>query len=215
MAPGATAFTLSTAELSFLHQSLSLHPAVRSDTRSAQDFRPVTAELDFLPSTYGSARAQLEDGSAAIVGIKASVAASRNAGLARWTSDQGEDESTRSAGSSGDTWFEVNVHIPDQRDDDTLPVYLGETILEALHSSSYLSSRCRINSRFHWKLYIDVREGTVVCDRARAMADVCKGPPSDSSLLIPTSATVTDDSPRPLVDTTARPGLAGRRGRPV
>lgn len=156
MAPLTNSSLLSPAELSYLHQSLTYDPPVRPDNRKATQFRSVTAELDFLPSTYGSARVQLEDGTAAIVGIKADVEKTRDRIQSTRVFHEEEDSKVKAAIVSQDDWIEVNVNIPDSRDDDTLPIYLGQLILESLQSSGHLPSRCRINSRFHWKLYIDV-----------------------------------------------------------
>ena len=42
------------------------------------------------------------------------------------------------------------------RDDDALPVFLSAMLTEALHADGGLKDRLWINSRFHWRLYIDV-----------------------------------------------------------
>ncbi|KAL2377730.1 hypothetical protein RJZ90_006513 [Blastomyces dermatitidis] len=66
--------SLSPAELSYLHTSLSYpRNPVRTDGRSATQFRPLTAETDILPGANGSARIGFADGTQAIVGVKAEV----------------------------------------------------------------------------------------------------------------------------------------------
>ncbi|KKZ64192.1 hypothetical protein EMCG_01540, partial [[Emmonsia] crescens] len=66
--------SLSPAELSYLHTSLSYpHNPIRTDGRAATQFRPLTAETDILPGANGSARIGFADGTQAIVGVKAEV----------------------------------------------------------------------------------------------------------------------------------------------
>ncbi|ETS78751.1 hypothetical protein PFICI_08604 [Pestalotiopsis fici W106-1] len=68
---------LSPAELAYLHSTLSLHPPIRPDGRTASQFRPLTAETGILPGTNGSARICFADGTEAIVGVKAEVERTR------------------------------------------------------------------------------------------------------------------------------------------
>jgi exosome complex component RRP42 len=122
-----------------------------------------------LPGTNGSARICFADGTEAIVGVKAELEKIRNAlGI----NDEGlrvetEHEQAGETVDKGDkvhqekgenNWAEVSIEIPGFRDDDALPVFLASMLSEALLASGDLLARLRINRRFHWKLYIDVRD---------------------------------------------------------
>lgn len=163
MAP-YTGIALSPAELSYLHASLSQTPPIRPDGRSATTFRPVVAETDILPSANGSARICFSDGTEAIVGVKAEVEQSERRGAGFQTRPSmddvamGDDEEEEGRGGRGEeSWVEVSIQIPDMRDDDALPVFLAAMLTEALLASGDVKDRLFINSRFHWRLYIDVR----------------------------------------------------------
>jgi exosome complex component RRP42 len=162
MTPSSNQVLLSPAELSYLHTSLSLQPPIRPDARSSTQFRPLIAETDILPSTNGSARICFADGTEAIVGVKAEVEKStpRSAALLETSAtadDDDEDENTPEAGRSGENaWVEVTVEIPGFRDDDAMPVFLAALLSEALLADGEFTRRLWINSRFHWRLYVDV-----------------------------------------------------------
>ncbi|OBT96757.1 hypothetical protein VE01_04201 [Pseudogymnoascus verrucosus] len=160
MAPTSTQLLLlSPAELSYLHTSLSLHPPLRPDSRTATQFRPLAAETDILPSTNGSARICFADGTEAIVGIKAEVertAQQPGAGEGFVDVDE-EDEEGRGGKKGGDNkWVELSIDIPGFRDDDAMPVVLSSILAEALLADGSFTPRLWINRRFHWKLYIDI-----------------------------------------------------------
>lgn len=53
-------------------------------------------------------------------------------------------------------WVEVAIDIPGYRDDDALPVFLAAMLTEALLADGRLKDTLYINTRFHWRLYIDV-----------------------------------------------------------
>lgn len=168
MAPVQAAVNLSPAELSFLRSTLSQNPPLRFDhTKGPRDFRSMRAEYDVLPTANGSARIALEDGTEALVGVKAEVEKSQwrptpggheniftaNAGGKMALDGEEEDEST---GKGLNAWVEMSVEIPGFRDDDALPVFLASMLSESLLASGDLKDRLYINRRFHWKLYIDV-----------------------------------------------------------
>lgn len=167
MAPiQASQVLLSPAELSYLHSSLSLDPPIRPDGRSPTQFRPLVAESDILPAANGSARVCFSDGTEAIVGIKAEVEKSQwrptpekkpALSVAGADVDMDEDDEEET-GSGENSWVEMSIEIPGFRDDDALPVFLSAMLTEALLASGDLKDRLYINRRFHWKLYVDVRE---------------------------------------------------------
>ncbi|KAI9697176.1 MAG: hypothetical protein M1836_004740 [Candelina mexicana] len=174
MAPTSVSQTLcSPAELSYLHSSLSLTPPTRPDLRTPSQFRPLVAESNILPGTYGSARICFADGIEAIVGVKAEVeqssprtsaADSTHLGIggssqddnnASEEDDEDETQGTR-RGKGQNAWVELAIEIPGYRDDDTMPVFLAAMLNEALVASGDLPDRLYLNRRFHWKLYIDI-----------------------------------------------------------
>jgi exosome complex component RRP42 len=168
MAPSATQqVLLSPAELSYLHTSLSHNPPIRPDARTASQFRPLIAESDILPGTNGSSRICFADGTEAIVGIKAEVEKSRPSYQAKEEAslgegDDNEDEETRRGEKKDEAktglteWVELTVEIPGFRDDDSMPVFLAAMLTEALLADGEFTRKLWINSRFHWKLYLDV-----------------------------------------------------------
>jgi exosome complex component RRP42 len=156
-----TNIPLSPAELSYLQTSLSATPPIRPDGRSPTQFRPLVAEADILPSANGSARVCFSDGTEAIVGVKAEVEKSR---AARQTEgegkgedvEMGEDINATGEGKGRNEWLDVAIDVPGLRDDDALPIFLGAMLSEALCADGGLRDRLWINSRFHWRLYVDV-----------------------------------------------------------
>lgn len=156
---------LSPAELSYLHTSLSLTPPIRPDARAPTQFRPLVAETDILPGTNGSARICFADGTEAIVGVKAEVEKSVTREGNREIDPRGEpggdededQKASRDSSRAGDNaWVEMTVEIPGFRDDDSMPVFLAALLNEALLADGEFTRRLWINSRFHWKLYVDV-----------------------------------------------------------
>jgi exosome complex component RRP42 len=160
MAPQHALVNLSPAELSFLRSSLAQTPPVRLDvTKGPRDFRSMRAEYDVLPSANGSARIALEDGTEALVGVKAEVEKTRQQPVLGEPEDvdMGDaDSADESKGKGQNAWLEMSVEIPGFRDDDALPVFLASMLTESLLASGELKDRLYINRRFHWKLYIDI-----------------------------------------------------------
>ncbi|EEH35223.1 hypothetical protein PAAG_06270 [Paracoccidioides lutzii Pb01] len=144
--------SLSPAELSYLHTSLSYpNNPIRTDGRSATQFRPLTAETDILSGANGSARIGFADGTQAIVGVKAEVERTVVGSVLDGDGDLGgeeggggneegteegteEGEARKRAGRRGgeSSWVEMSIEIPGLRDDDSLPVFLAEMMREAL-----------------------------------------------------------------------------------
>ncbi|KXT12495.1 hypothetical protein AC579_7347 [Pseudocercospora musae] len=168
MAPYTNNIPLSPAELSYLHTSLSQDPPIRPDGRAPAQFRPLIAETDILPSTNGSARICFADGTEAVVGVKAEVEKRRRRGGVRVAEGElglaedinmsgGDDEEEGKGGRGEESWIEVSIEIPGIRDDDALPVFLGQMLLEALLADGgMVKDRLWINERFHWRLYVDI-----------------------------------------------------------
>ncbi|KAI5795044.1 ribosomal protein S5 domain 2-type protein [Geopyxis carbonaria] len=128
---------LSPAELSYLRTSLTLSPPIRPDSRAPTDFRPLTAEIDILPSTHGSSRLVWPDGGECIVGIKAEV------------------EPTDKTGDKPGARVTVSVEVGGgARDDDPLAVFLAATVEDMLGKK--LAGRLGIGERWGWRVYIDI-----------------------------------------------------------
>ena len=161
MPPQGPLVNLSPAEISFLRSTLSQTPPLRLDiTKGPPDFRSMRAECDVHPSANGRARIALEDGTEALVGVKAEVETTPQrpalAGQDHAVVHCGDEDSDAEAqGRNG--WIEMSVQVPGFRDDDALPVFLASMLSESLLASGELKHRLYINRRFHWKLYIDVR----------------------------------------------------------
>ena len=166
MAP-ASGVLLSPAELSYLHTSLAQTPPIRPDGRSPTQFRPLIAETDIIPSANGSARICFADGTEAVVGVKAEVERSRSVrgalsgenesgqeGARDVEMGDGDEDGVRAEGE--DAWLEIAIEIPGYRDDDALPVFLSAMLTEAMLADSQFKTKLYINTRFHWRLYVDV-----------------------------------------------------------
>ncbi|RPB25891.1 hypothetical protein L211DRAFT_769315, partial [Terfezia boudieri ATCC MYA-4762] len=136
---------LSPSELAYLTTSLVLSPPIRPDSRAPTQFRPLIAELDILPSCNGSARMVWADGAECVAGIKAEVA--RTEDIFGVPTEVAEE-----------SWVEVGVDVQGLRDDDALNVFLAGVVQEGLFAGDGggLTSRLKLNDRFHWKVYIDV-----------------------------------------------------------
>ncbi|KAF2197109.1 exoribonuclease family protein [Delitschia confertaspora ATCC 74209] len=168
--PPSLQVNLSPAELSFIRSSLAQTPPIRLDhAKGPKDFRSMRAECDVLPGANGSARIALEDGTEALVGVKAEVEKSQWRPVpgesARLTAagevtmldvDDAADKDENTKGKGQNSWVEISVEVPGFRDDDALPVFLAAMLTETLLASGELKDRLYINNRFHWKLYVDV-----------------------------------------------------------
>ncbi|KAK1915445.1 hypothetical protein P3342_003255 [Pyrenophora teres f. teres] len=128
MAPQQALVNLSPAELSFLRSTLSQTPPIRLDvTKGPRDFRSMRAEYDVLPTANGSARIALEDGTEALVGVKAEVERSRQRprlgehGVDVDMEDgdgDGSEDADDSKGKGQNAWVEMSVEVPGFREDD-------------------------------------------------------------------------------------------------
>lgn len=165
MPPSATPqILLSPAELSYLHSSLSLSPPIRSDGRTATQFRPLVAETGILSGTNGSARICFADGSEAIVGVKAEIEKCLPMEPNGTVQDIDIEKlslinttnTRRKKNAKWNLWVEVDVELPGYRDDDAMPVLLASILTEALLADGQQPAGLHINRRFHWKLYLDI-----------------------------------------------------------
>ncbi len=193
MAPTSTP-SLSPAELTYLHSSLSLTPPIRPDARTPTQFRPLVAETDILPSTNGSARICFADGTEAVVGVKAEVEKTKSTG-------QPED-SVESAEEGQEQWVELSVEIPGFRDDDGLPIFLAEMLREGLVGEEGLQQRLVVNRNWHWRLFIDVSTDfwmrcSMLVHRLILATDLTSLPSS----LIPSSVIIIDNASGPYIHT--------------
>lgn len=163
----ATHVLLSPAELAYLHASLSLLAPLRPDGRAPTQFRRLQAETGVLPGANGSARVCFQDGTEAIVGVKAEVEKTKTLGRDAEEEEGGfdigvnavedDDEGTSEDERKGSNeWVEMTVEIPGQRDDEAGTVFLAAMLSEALLADGEFVRRLWINRRFHWKLYLDV-----------------------------------------------------------
>jgi exosome complex component RRP42 len=187
MAPQTPALVnLSPAELSFLRSSLAQTPPIRLDvTKGPRDFRSMRAEYDVLPGANGSARIALEDGTEALVGVKAEVERTPQRPSLQEDEDveMRDEDVDESRGKGQNSWVEMSVEVPGFREDDSLPVFLASMLTESLLASGELKDRLYINRRFHWKLYVDV--GSDMCYyQTRLTANRCSSslPPSRTRL---------------------------------
>jgi len=144
-------FSLSPAELDFLHSSLSLQPPIRPDSRGSTDFRPLSAETDILPAANGSAHLSFADGSEAIVGVKAEVEKTIN--RSKVNSDHGNSAPEKP--SSSPSWISLTITLPNLRDDEPSLSFLSSTLLEPLLASG-LTDALPINKNWHWHLCVDI-----------------------------------------------------------
>ncbi|KKA27809.1 hypothetical protein TD95_003918 [Thielaviopsis punctulata] len=152
---------LSPAELAYLHDSLSLTPPIRPDGRKSTQFRPLTAETGVLPGTNGSARVCFSDGTEALVGIKAEIERTATPGQLAVHEDETEEKQDRAGDEAGDVrahneWVEISIEIPGYRDDESSTIFLASMLNEALVADGSFAKKLTINSRFHWKLYLDI-----------------------------------------------------------
>lgn len=167
MAPLNSNTHLSPAELSYLHTSLSSDPPIRPDARLATDFRPFSAETCVLPNTMGSAHVGFADGREAVVGIRAEVEKTPNTTTTMSNDEQDVDMPDTNPvkpprnGSGKSAWITLSLTLPGLRDDDKDLVFLEEMLRETLVApatgvTGSLLDALVINTRWHWRLYIDV-----------------------------------------------------------
>lgn len=172
MPASSTTTLLSPSELAYLHSSLSSHPPIRPDSRLATDFRPFSAEINVLPNTMGSAHVGFADGREAVVGIRAEVERTLSTQHQDVNVDVhmgGVDDEKKQHTSGNTSWISLSLTLPGLRDDDQGLVFLEEMLREVLIAprngtsdqatngkAGSLQDALIINSRWHWRLHIDV-----------------------------------------------------------
>ncbi|ODQ80683.1 hypothetical protein BABINDRAFT_160919 [Babjeviella inositovora NRRL Y-12698] len=123
---------LSPAERSYLHDSLALQPPIRPDARSPAQFRPLEASISFLPSSNGSARIRLSDGSECIVSVKSKVVLTANVS----------------------SLILVDVDVSGYRDDSNFVSNLNYH-LQSILNSHFPTAVLRLTSRYSFKIFVD------------------------------------------------------------
>lgn len=132
---------LSPAELAYLKTSLEGKDPVRPDARSLNQFRPLQASSNFLPTANGSARVRTADGGECIVGVKSKVVLLNASPDKPYPVDQ---------------LVSVEVEIAGLKDGHAFPSMIASTIQQMLINSQILGGeRLKLTSRFAFKLYID------------------------------------------------------------
>lgn len=186
--PPAHTSLLSPPHLAYLHASLSLRPPIRPDARTPTSFRPLLAETDLLPAANGSARICFADGTEAIVSVRADVertvgSGGELAGVGRVAGGgtgivgmrEGDEKEGRKGGGE-DSWVEVTVEVAGQQQQqqqrggggggggggETAMGFLEQVLWEGLvgddGGGGGLRERLRLGERWHWRLFVDVRD---------------------------------------------------------
>lgn len=125
--------SISITEKSYIYDSLALSPPLRTDGRSAHQFRPVEVSTDFLPNSNGSSRIVVSGGSECIVSVKSKV-----------VDHNVEDE-----------LLAVEVDIQGHRDDSPLVLSMSSLLSSVLKQRIDVSC-LKLTQRYSFKLFIDV-----------------------------------------------------------
>lgn len=123
---------LSPAERSYLYDSLTETPPLRPDGRKKFQFRPLEAKTAFLPTSNGSARIRMADGSECIVSIKSKVVM-----LAREPN-----------------LIECDVDVSGFRDDSNFVSNLKFNLTD-LFIKNFPTKNLHLTTRYAYKLFID------------------------------------------------------------
>lgn len=123
---------LSPAERAYLYDSLVQSPPIRPDGRKEYQFRPLEATTAFLPSSNGSARIRMADGSECIVSVKSKVVMiAKEPNL-----------------------VEVAIDVAGFRDDSNFVSDLKFTMTD-LFIKNFPSTRLHLTTKYAFKLFID------------------------------------------------------------
>lgn len=134
---------LSTSQLSYLYSSLLQVPSIRPDARKSTEFRPLFAQINILPLTYGSSRVKWDD-THVVVGIKAEIINAIDL--------QTSDESKK----GGKVTVSVEI-FPDTSqedyDDDLMSAFLTQSLQQSL--SGIRLENLLVTSTKAWNIFID------------------------------------------------------------
>lgn len=123
---------LSPAERAYLFDSLAMSPPIRPDGRKSFQFRPLEAKTAFLPSSNGSARIRMADGSECIVSVKSKVVLiAKEPNL-----------------------IECDVDISGFRDDSNFVLNLKFNMTD-LFEKNFPTKNLHLTSKYSFKLFID------------------------------------------------------------
>ncbi|KAG7699094.1 hypothetical protein KL930_002119 [Ogataea haglerorum] len=124
---------LSTAEKSYIYDSLAGKNSARTDSRKNNEFRPLKAVCSFVPNCNGSSRVYNPDGIECITSVKAKVIK---------TKDLSE-------------LINVDVDIEGQRDNSSLCLNLSAMIQRAL-VNNFEFEVLRLTDKYYFQLYVDI-----------------------------------------------------------
>lgn len=123
---------LSPSEREYLYDSLTATPAIRPDGRKHFQFRPLEAKVDFLPSSNGSSRIRMTDGSECIVSVKSKVVLiAKEVNL-----------------------IECDVDLAGFRDDSNFVANLKFNLTD-LFTKNFPTRKLHLTSKYAYKLFID------------------------------------------------------------
>ncbi|KAG7860318.1 hypothetical protein KL939_001804 [Ogataea angusta] len=124
---------LSTAEKSYIYDSLAGENSTRTDSRKNNEFRPLKAVCSFVPNCNGSSRVYNPDGIECITSVKAKVIRTKE------LSDL----------------INVDVDVEGQRDNSTLCLSLSAMIQRAL-VNNFDFEVLRLTDKYYFQLYVDI-----------------------------------------------------------
>ncbi|KAG5520140.1 hypothetical protein PMAC_001216 [Pneumocystis sp. 'macacae'] len=134
---------LSASQLSYLRSSLLQVPSIRPDARSPSQFRPLFAQVNILPLTYGSSHIKWDDTSV-IVGIKAEIIDAIDLYILKKRKKGGK--------------ISVNVEIfpnisRENSDNEAMSSFFTQSILQSL--SGIRLERLLVTPTKAWSIFID------------------------------------------------------------
>ncbi|KAH3660311.1 hypothetical protein OGAPHI_006897 [Ogataea philodendri] len=124
---------LSTAEKSYIYESLSGENTLRTDSRKYNEFRPLKAACSFVPNCNGSSRVYTADGIECITSVKAKVVKTKD--LANLIA--------------------VEVDIEGQRDNSALCLDLSALLQRSL-VNNFDYEILRLTDKYYFQIYVDV-----------------------------------------------------------
>lgn len=123
---------LSPAERAYLYDSLTQKPLLRPDSRAEYQLRPLEAKTSFLPTSNGSARIRLMDGSECIVSVKSKVVVALQE----------------------PRLIEIDIDVAGHRDDSNFVSNLKYNMTDLLQKT-FQAENLKLTSKYTFKLFID------------------------------------------------------------